>query len=93
MQELEQFDQAVATYNKAVEAQPDHLQGWQGLAKIFEGKVNKKAVAITDEDKVKHDCLQLANIYRNMTRIHNSEKQVDKSIQISSKLANLYANK
>ena len=87
------MDQAVAAYKKAVEAQPDHLQGWLGLAKIYEGKVNQKAVAVTDEEKVRQDCLHLADTYQNITRIHHSEKQVDKAIQVSSKHANLLSNK
>ena len=72
---------------------PDQLPGWQGLLKIFEGKVNNKAQAVSDIQKAEKECLELEKIYRNITRICQAEDQVDKVIQTSTKLSLLHANR
>ncbi|XP_069137889.1 tetratricopeptide repeat protein 37-like isoform X1 [Argopecten irradians] len=73
---LDQVDQAVKAYKRAVEASPDQALAWQGLAGLYEKRPSQE-----------HDN-DLISVYQKLQEIHSSDEEKKRDVLV--KLAKLY---
>ncbi len=83
--ELEQPEQALLAYKKAIDNAPDQLTPWQGLAAFYE----KHGVKSKDEDYLTSMC----NAYRKLLSFYSESKDVAKYMGVSEKLSNILTTK
>uniref|UniRef100_A0A3P9KFX9 Tetratricopeptide repeat domain 37 n=1 Tax=Oryzias latipes TaxID=8090 RepID=A0A3P9KFX9_ORYLA len=74
--ELEQTDQSLTAYKKAIELDPEQLLAWQGLANLYEK---------TDQWDFK---VELPNVYQKLVELYSSDK--NKCYDMIKKLSDIY---
>ena len=81
-------------YQRAVKSNPSQLTGWQGLTKLYEKILNESQNDTTNESvDRKWNIPDVVTAYSKMLSICSQNVDVDKYINISTKLANLYQQK
>ncbi|KAL5004759.1 hypothetical protein ScPMuIL_018215 [Solemya velum] len=74
---LEQTDQALKAYKRAIESIPDKVLAWQGLCGFYE----------KHQDNSEY-CADLVSVYEKLQEFYSSEK--DKLLEVQQKLADLH---
>uniref|UniRef100_A0A3B3BLI5 SKI3 subunit of superkiller complex n=2 Tax=Oryzias melastigma TaxID=30732 RepID=A0A3B3BLI5_ORYME len=75
--ELEQTDQSLTAYKKAIELDPEQLLAWQGLANLYEK---------TDQWDFK---VELPNVYQKLVELYSSSDK-NKCYDVIKKLSDIY---